>query len=116
MANYSPEINHLVSTRWQPGISGNPSGKPKGTKHISTWVQELLESEDFECQFVNGTLFRGAPIKAIIQTAIIRAIMGDMRALDLLAKYGYGTKVDITSRSVPVPILGGLSLRPKGME
>ena len=27
---------------WKPGQSGNPSGKPKGTNHLSTWIRELI--------------------------------------------------------------------------
>ena len=30
---------------WLPGQSGNPSGKPKGIKNLSTWIREFLEDE-----------------------------------------------------------------------
>jgi hypothetical protein len=34
------------TTRWRKGVSGNPAGKPKGTRHkITMAVQELLDGE-----------------------------------------------------------------------
>lgn len=32
------------NTRWKPGQSGNPAGKPKGTEHSSTRLKRLLEA------------------------------------------------------------------------
>jgi len=75
----------------------NPKGKPKGTLHISTHIKQMLEDPDFEMTLKDGTIFQGRPMKAIIKTAIIKAAEGDMRAFDMLGKYGYGTSVDVTS-------------------
>jgi hypothetical protein len=96
---------------WKPGQSGNPNGKPKGSKHLSTWIRELMEDESFEIQLIDGTITKNAPVKAIVNTLLHKAINGDLRAIDLIAKYGYGTKVDITSdyKQLPVPILNGIS-------
>jgi len=96
---------------WKQGQSGNPSGKPKGAKHLSTLIQELMEDDSFEYKLKDGSVLSGAPIRAIITTLIIKALDGDMRAFDLLSKYGYGNKVDLTSNfsELPVPIYGGLS-------
>ncbi len=83
---------------WKPGQSGNPAGKPKGTKHLSSWIRELLEDESFTAKLANGKTAKGAPVKALVQSLIIRALDGDTKAFDLLAKYGYGTKIDLTSK------------------
>lgn len=32
-------------TRFKPGQSGNPKGRPKGTKHFSTVVDEFIKKE-----------------------------------------------------------------------
>lgn len=40
--------------------------------------------------------FKGAPAKAIVMTAMIRAIQGEKESREWLAKYGYGTKVELT--------------------
>jgi hypothetical protein len=109
MTNHAPQYKHLIDTQWKPGVSGNPSGKPKGTKHLSTWIKELMDDEDFEFTLADGSKHYGTPIKAIVTVLIRRAVEGDMRAFDLLGKYGYGTKVELTQQELPVPILGGLS-------
>lgn len=99
---------------WKPGQSGNPLGKPKGTKHLSTWIQDMLTDEDYVCLVRRGyeiEEYKGAPIKAIIAAQIQLAITGNQKAFEALAKYGYGSKVNIDSGDllVPVPILSGLS-------
>lgn len=83
------------------------NGKPKGTKHISTWIQEMLNDPDFELKLKDGTILKGAPIKAIIKTAIAKGVSGDMRAFDILGKYGFGTKLDVTTngKELPTPIM-----------
>jgi len=101
--------DHLVSTQWKPGVSGNPTGKPKGTRHLSTWIKDALESESVVYELptivADGTL----PIEAMIAAMIQRAINGDVRAFEVLSRYGYGLKVEHVSVELPRPILGGLS-------
>lgn len=69
----------------------------KGSKHISTHIQEMLNDPEFELKLKDGTILKGRPIEAVIKTAIAKAVSGDMRAFDMLGKYGYGSKLDITS-------------------
>lgn len=69
----------------------------KGSKHISTHIQEMLEDENFEQKLKDGTILKGRPIEAILKVAIAKARTGDHKFMDLLFKYGYTTKVDITS-------------------
>ena len=109
MANPNP-TPPPEETRWKKGQSGNPNGKPKGSKHISTHIQEMLNDPDFELKLKDGTTLKGRPVEAILKTAVAKAVSGDMRAFDMLGKYGYGTKLDITSEGEKIqPILGGLS-------
>jgi len=106
MANPNPKTEQLKDTQWRTGESGNPAGKPKGTKHLSTWIREVMEDESFECRLRDGTMLKDVPVKVVVNVLVTRAVNGDLRAFDLLAKYGYGTKVDIESdRTLPVPIL-----------
>ena len=109
--NSNPITNHLKLTQWKPGTSGNPAGKPKGAKHLATHIQEMMEDNKFEQKLKNGSILRGAPIQAIIRTLIIKAVNGDLRAFDLLARYGYGTKIEFDSDKLPIPILGGVTVR-----
>ncbi len=110
MANPNPNTDHMLESRWRAGESGNPAGKPKGAKHLSTWIRELMEDEDFGRKIKGKTSINGAPVKAIVGTLILKAIEGDLKAFDLLGKYGWGTRLDVTSdyRSIPTPILSGL--------
>jgi hypothetical protein len=84
-----------------PPVKGeirNPGGKPKGTKHINTWVQEILEDENFEAYIADPRegykLFKGAPLKAIVKAQVIKAVAGDTKAYDSLVKSGYSQKIE----------------------
>jgi hypothetical protein len=56
------------SGRFKPGVSGNPNGKPKGTRHkITRAVEELLEGQH----------------EALTQAAVKKALEGDTVALRL---------------------------------
>lgn len=92
-------------TQFKPGESGNPAGLPKGTKHISTWVQELLNDPDFVATIQVGLQlkeYKGAPLKAMIEAQIRLAINGDSKAFDALRKAGWGSSIDLTSGGEPI--------------
>lgn len=97
---------------WPPGQSGNPSGKPKGTLNLSTLIQNRLNDPSLELTLKNKKKFKGRATEAMIDALAIKAIDGDVRAFEALAKYGYGNKVDITSenRMLPTPILANMHL------
>lgn len=75
------------------------NGKPKGTIHLSTHIQNALNDPDFKAHFIDSKgkkiEFKGLPIKAIIQTAVIKARAGDKQWADWLAQNGYGSKQTI---------------------
>lgn len=95
MPNNPRAAENLIPAK--PGEIRNPKGKPKGTKHISTWIQEMMNDEGFETYIQHPTKgyepYKGAPLKAIIQTALRKAASGDDKAREWLAKYGWGNKV-----------------------
>lgn len=100
------------ATQFKPGQSGNLLGKPKGTKHLSTWIQDLLNDEEFISDNIDGQEYKGAPIKAIIKVAIKKSIDGDNKWAEWLGKHGYGikTETDITTKgetlnTAPDPLL-----------
>lgn len=82
----------------------NPKGKPKGTKHISTWIQELLNDEEFTLDnfMFNGKQFKGAPLKAIITVAIMNSLQGDNKWAEWLAKHGYGNQLNLNVTKDPI--------------
>ncbi len=96
------------ATQFKPGQSGNPAGKPKGTKSLSTWIKEMLNDENFEALLPDAREgykeFKGRAVEAIIKTAMVRALAGEKESREWLAKYGYGTKIDVTSDGERVQI------------
>lgn len=112
MSNASPQTGHLEATRWKPGQSGNPAGKPRGARHITTIVQQLLEKPGSSLPVPNA----GTPVEAIVQVMILKALDGDVRAFDALIKAGYGRVAPPPiMRPDPKPILGGISVMPVEM-
>lgn len=59
--------------RFLPGVSGNPNGKPKGARHMSTLLEEAIRkvAED------TGT----SEDQAIVRALIEKAKAGDIRAI-----------------------------------
>jgi len=85
---------------------GRLGGKAKkGSKHISTHIRNMLNDPNFELKLENGEVIKGAPMEAIIKTAIAKAVSGDIRAFDILAKRGWGDKIDMTSGGQPLTAL-----------
>lgn len=95
------------------GADPRRGSKPKGSKHLSTWIQELLNDEGFEIGMLDSNrgyiLYKGAPIKAIVGVAIQRALndpKDGIKWATWLATFGYGRKVEVEpNRGLPQPIL-----------
>jgi hypothetical protein len=98
--------------RFKPGQSGNPAGRKKG-QSLSTTIQDMLDDEKFIERLSKGVRdkvleadpdFQGTPMRAMITAALLEAInvnghpSSKQAAREWLAKYGYGTKVDVTSK------------------
>lgn len=98
MANPNPPLENLKP--FKPGQSGNPKGKPKGTKSLSTIIREL-EAEDFDWSLVpvkqkEAMQKIGSPWRAITFTAVAKAASGDTRAMEWLRRAGYGDKMELS--------------------
>lgn len=109
--NTDPSVG--ASTQFQPGKSGNPAGKPKGSKHINTWVQEILTDEAFEAVLLDSKKgiveYKGAPLVAILKAQVQMALNSKdeaikLKATDLLLRHGWSQKIeqDITSNGEQV--------------
>ena len=84
------------------GYDVRRGSKPKGSKHVSTYIRELLEDIEIDYTY-NGKNVRGTPLEAIIKAGIIKAIKGDLRAAEMLIKYGYGPpKEEMTQEKLVV--------------
>ncbi len=90
-----PPVEH----QFKPGESGNPNGRPKGSKNLSSIIREL-EDENFDWSLVpikqkDMAQKIGSPWKAIVYTALAKAFSGDVKAMEWLRKSGYGDKLSI---------------------
>ena len=69
-------------TRFQPGQSGNPRGRPKGTKNLKT---DLMEELGEKILIREGDHAR--PVskqRAVVKTLVNRTLQGDARATNSL--------------------------------
>ena len=71
---------------FKPGQSGNPNGRPKGSRNRSTIVKELLEALHAS----------GLPNVEVATAAIVKkALDGDVVAWEKLMDSGYGKVKDV---------------------
>lgn len=98
-------------TRFKPGESGNPAGKPAGTVHINTIVQELMLDPNFDAWIQDPKegykKLEGIPAKAIVKAQMLKALQGDTKAYDSLVKSGWAAKseIDVTSLGEQVGVI-----------
>lgn len=99
-------------SKFKPGQSGNPNGRPKGTSNWSTIVRRLLDDPNLADALVANkpAWWRHLPetkaSHAIVAAMVGKAITGDYKAAEWLRKTGFGDKVDLApDENTPKPIL-----------
>lgn len=69
-------------TRFQPGQSGNPSGRPKGTQNLATDLGEELAER---ITITEGERrLRVSKQRALLKALVAKALMGDTRAAGIV--------------------------------
>jgi Family of unknown function (DUF5681) len=74
-----------MHTRFQPGQSGNPIGRPKGSQNFKTIFNKILNEE--------VSLREGAEIKkiskaeAVLRGVVVGALKGDARSVAMLLRF-----------------------------
>jgi Family of unknown function (DUF5681) len=71
-----------VGTRFRPGQSGNPRGRPKGARNLSTVVAAALSERVAVNE--NGRRRRITKLEAAVKQLVNRAASGEARATQLL--------------------------------
>jgi hypothetical protein len=69
-------------TRFQPGQSGNPRGRPKGTKNLKTDLIEELGEKILVHE--GGQARKLSKQRALVKALFARALKGDVRAANLV--------------------------------
>lgn len=69
-------------SRFKPGKSGNPRGRPRGARGLKTdLIAELSARHSIQ---VNGKVMRGSRQQLMLRTLTTRAAMGDLKAQAIL--------------------------------
>lgn len=94
--------DNIVAHQWPSGVSGNPSGKPKGTKSLSTIIKKLGDSppdwdklsirdiDKFKRRFHNNSAW-----EAVIYVAFTQAMTGDDKARRWLSESAFGKNINL---------------------
>jgi hypothetical protein len=69
-------------TRWKPGQSGNPKGRPKGAKNLMTIFNDAL-NQTFEIQD-RGKTRKITAREGIVRTVVLSALKGNIKATALV--------------------------------
>lgn len=95
--------NPPLHTRFKPGQTGNPQGRPKGSKNLKTDLLEEL-SEPMKVT-EGGQVRRISKQRALIKTLMARALKGNDRAaakiLDLYLRILVGDDLDDAADKPP---------------
>lgn len=93
-------------TQFKPSNAAENGAKgghnKKGSKHLSTIIKELADDMDWSKTTLKNKdelakTYGKNGFKAMVYVALTKAMTGDTKAMEWLAKYGYGQKLDITS-------------------
>lgn len=100
MGNENNQQNNPLSqfgdklTQWEPGKSGNPAGRPKGSKDgIDAHCRRLLAKDLSFPQIKDKLKAKGIDLEigtnaeAISVVLVLKALTGDLKAIEMLGKF-----------------------------
>lgn len=93
-------------TPYVKGQSGNPAGKPKGTKNRQTIVRELIQAIHIDGLRTNE--------EAMTVAVINKALAGDVTAWEKLMDSAHGKVTDKVAVSAQVTNMGRVTAVPVG--
>jgi len=75
-----PNPENIEDHKWEEGQSGNPKGRPKGSRNLSTILKEMLQ-QDVEVVGEDGEKKKLTFQDAIVKKLLTQANKGDIRAI-----------------------------------
>lgn len=70
-----------IKTQWKSGQSGNPLGRPKGSRNLTTNLKEFLDLEIITADPITGDKVT-CPVRSLVNAQLIKsAINGDVKAI-----------------------------------
>ncbi len=75
------DITSFKKYQWVKGQSGNPAGRPKGSRNITSNLKELLEIELDTEDPVTGVTIKASSSQIINSRLIRSALDGDVKAI-----------------------------------
>jgi len=88
--------------QFKPGVSGNPRGRPKGSRSLSSLVDEAL-SETILVK-VRGRSVRMTNRAVMVKQLVDRALKGDHKAILVLSKIDPRARLDAVEDEAPVAL------------
>ena len=88
------------ATRWKPGQSGNPRGRPRGSKSLASIYNKIMQQK-VEIQ-EHGKIVRISMWEAILRKLRQSALKGDFKAIAFLL----AQEPEIAKKVEPPPKLG----------
>ena len=90
------------STRWKPGQSGNPKGRPIGSRPVGTVLQDIIQQKVSVTE--SGKTRRISALEVIIRRLANDAMQSDQRAIKLLLslvdRYGDSSATKVQLRDL----------------
>ncbi len=73
------------STRFRKGRSGNPRGRPRGSRNLTTLLDEALAEPVIVNE--NGRRRKASKLQVIVKQLVNKAAQGDHRSIQLLMAF-----------------------------
>jgi Family of unknown function (DUF5681) len=107
-----PAVGHgrpPQDTRFKPGISGNPQGRPKGSRNVaSVFAKTLREKVVINEQGQRKTITK---LEAAVKQFVNQAASGNLRALQMLVTFAREAETRENLSSPPESIIGEVDQR-----
>jgi hypothetical protein len=71
-----------LTTRWKPGQSGNPNGRPKGSRPVGAVLQDIIQQKVSVTE--SGKTRRISALEVMLRRLANDAMKSDQRAIKLL--------------------------------